>query len=169
MTKLTPTPRAPGLEKDAFRRVDGTLRQVLEAGLRLDLVNGWFGAISWIVLNALGVGCLGGAAWAAYTGFAGTTPGDVVMLSAFFSTLTGSMTTLMSLTPVISRGLESVRSIGEVLQAPDVEDNEGRASVERVGGAFEFQDVTFGYPDADRVSVDGFSLSVAPGETVAFG
>jgi ATP-binding cassette subfamily B protein len=168
MTNLIPITRAHGLERDAFHRVDGTLRRVLDAGLRLDLLNGRFGAIAWILLNTMGVGCLGGAAYAAYTGTFGTTPGDVVMLSAFFTTLTGSLTGLMSLTPVIARGLASVRSVGEVLQAPDVEVNEGKAQVSRVDGGFRFEDVGFAYPDADRLSVDAFDLDVRPGETVAF-
>jgi ATP-binding cassette, subfamily B, bacterial len=168
MTNLIPITRAHGLERDAFRRVDGTLRRVLDAGLRLDLLNGRFGAMAWIALNTMGVGCLAGAAYAAYTGAFGTSPGDVVMLSAFFSTLTGSLTSLMSLTPVIARGLASVRSVGEVLQAPDIEVNEGKAQVAEVAGAFRFEDVGFAYPDADRPSVAGVDLAIRPGETIAF-
>jgi len=168
MTNLIPITRAHGLERDAYKRVDGTLRRVLAAGLRLDLINGTFGAMAWIALNFMGVACLTGAAWAAYTGALGTSPGDVVMLSAFFTTLVGSVTALMNLTPVITRGLASVRSVGEVLQAPDIEENEGREVVEAVRGEFRFEDLRFEYPDADRPSVADFDLVVRPGETVAF-
>ncbi|GAA2054896.1 ABC transporter ATP-binding protein [Catenulispora yoronensis] len=168
MTHLIPITRAHGLERDAFRRVDGTLRRVLAAGLRLDLINGTFGAMAWIALNCMGVACLTGAAYAAYTGTLGTSPGDVVMLSAFFTTLIGAVGALMNLTPVITKGLASVRSVGEVLQAPDIEENEGRETVERVRGEFTFDGVTFAYPDADRASVADVDLTVRPGETVAF-
>ncbi|NJC71166.1 ABC transporter ATP-binding protein [Planosporangium thailandense] len=167
MTALIPITRAHGLEQDAIRRVDTTLRRVLHAGLRLDLLNGRFGALSWITLNTLGVGCLATAAWIAYTGAFGVTAGDVVMLSAFFATLTGSMTALMSLAPVISKGLESLRSVGEVLRAPDIEDNAGKAEVTRVRGCFEFQAVAYGYPDAAQTAVEELTFAVAPGETVA--
>lgn len=168
MTNLIPITRAHGLERDAFKRVDGTLRRVLAAGLRLDMVNGWFGALAWIGLNTLGVGCLAGAAWAAYVGALGTSPGDVVMLSAFFTTLTGSLIALMNLFPVIGRGLASVRSVGEVLQAPDIEENEGKASLADVRGELAFEGVSFTYPDAERPSVSDFDLVVRPGETIAF-
>jgi ATP-binding cassette, subfamily B, bacterial len=168
MTNLIPITRAHGLERDAYKRVDGTLRRVLAAGLRLDLVNGKFGALAWMALNFMGVACLTGAAYAAYTGALGTSPGDVVMLSAFFTTLVGSVSALMNLTPVITRGLASVRSVGEVLQAPDIEENEGRELVEAVRGEFRFEDLGFAYPDADRPSVADFDLVVHPGETVAF-
>jgi len=167
MSALIPITRGHGLESSAIERVDGTLRRVRKAGLTLDLTNGRFGSLAWIVLNLLGVGCLTGAALIAYYGTFGVTPGDVVMLSAFFSSLTGAVTALLNLTPIITKGLESVRSIGEVLQEPDLESNEGKAEVGATTGAFEFRDVTFAYPDAARPSVEHFDLSVRAGETVA--
>ncbi|MFJ6214669.1 ABC transporter ATP-binding protein [Streptomyces sp. NPDC092296] len=167
MTTLIPITRAHGLEHTALRRVDGTLRQVLTAGLRLDRLNGRFGALAWIMLNALGVGCLAGSALAAYYGWLNVTPGDVVMLSAYFSSLTAAVTTLMGLTPVISKGLESVRSAGEVLQAPDLELNAGKTEVTAVHGRIDFQSVGYTYEEADSHSVRDFTLSVRPGETIA--
>jgi ATP-binding cassette subfamily B protein len=167
MTTLIPITRGHGLERSAIERVDGTLRRVLDAGLNLDRINGRFGALTWITLNTLGVTCLAGSAWVAYSGAFGVTAGDVVMLSAFFTTLTGSLTGLISLAPVISKGLESVRSVGEVLQAPDLENNAGKAQVAGTRGAIEFRDVSYTYPDAARPSVRQFSLSVSPGETIA--
>ena len=85
MSALIPITRGHGLEHSAIERVDGTLRRVRKAGLTLDLTNGRFGSLAWIVLNFLGVGCLTGAALIAYYGTFGVTPGDVVMLSAFFT------------------------------------------------------------------------------------
>ncbi|RDG38360.1 ABC transporter ATP-binding protein [Streptomyces corynorhini] len=167
MTTLIPITRAHGLERTALHRVDHTLERVHSAGFRLDLLNGRFGSLSWILLNTMAVGCLSGSAVVAYHGLLGLTAGDVVMISAFFTALTASLTTLMSLTPIVSKGLESVRSMGEVLQAPDLESNEGKASVERVGGRIDFEGVGFGYPGTSEPSVRGFDLSVRPGETIA--
>jgi ATP-binding cassette, subfamily B, bacterial len=167
MTSLIPITRGHGLERNAMERVDGTLRRVQRAGLSLDLINGKFGALAWITLNTLGVSCLAGAAWVAYTGSFGITAGDVVMLSAFFTTLTGSVTSLMSLAPVVSKGLESVRSVGEVLQAPDLENNAGKARVADTRGAIAFRDVGYTYPGAPQPSVRHFDFAAAPGETVA--
>ncbi|MFI9008712.1 ABC transporter ATP-binding protein [Actinosynnema sp. NPDC053489] len=167
MTTLIPITRAHGLERTALDRMDGTLRQVFAAGMRLDGLNVRFGALAWILLNALGVGCLAGSALAAYHGWLSVTPGDVVMLSAYFASLTGAVTTLMSLTPLISKGLESVRSLGEVLQAPDLEQNAGKARVDVVRGGVRFEGVGFAYPGSERKSVVDFNLDVRPGETVA--
>ncbi|GAA2844630.1 ABC transporter ATP-binding protein [Streptosporangium fragile] len=165
MTTLIPITRAHGLEQDALHRVDGTLTKVLRKGLRLDLLNGSFGAMAWILLNTLGVAFLAGSALVAYYQVIPITAGDVVMLTTFFATLTAAVTSLLNLTPVISKGLASVRSIGEVLQAPDLEHNAGKEEVTEVRGEVEFRDVEFSYGDGPAVT--GFDLRVAPGETIA--
>jgi ATP-binding cassette subfamily B protein len=167
MTNLIPITRAHALERTALRRVERTLSTVLSAGLRLDRLNGVFGALAWICLNTLGVGCLVGASLVAYYGWFGVTAGQVVMLSAYFTSLTGCVTSLMALIPVFGKALASIRSVGEVLQAPDLEVNAGKAQVERVVGRVEFHGVGYTYPGADRPSVTGFDLAVVPGETVA--
>ncbi|MCL7424933.1 ABC transporter ATP-binding protein [Streptomyces sp. YS415] len=168
MTRLIPVTRAHGLEGKALRRMDGTLHRLLTSGMRLDLVNGRFGSLSWVVLNVVGVLVLAGAALVSYYGVWGVTPGDVVMLSAFLTTLTGSVTTLAGLAPVITKGLESVRSVGEVLQAPELEDNEGKREVTGLRGAVAFEQVGLAYDDdGGRAAVRDVTLSVAPGETVA--
>ncbi|GAA4084154.1 ABC transporter ATP-binding protein [Nonomuraea soli] len=161
MTTLIPITRAHGLERDALHRVDGTLDRVLRKGLKLDLANGRFGALAWILLQALGVAFLAGSALVAYYRVIPITAGDVVMLTTFFGGLTSSLSSLLSLTPVISKGLASVRSIGEVLQAPDLEHNAGKAEVTEVRGEVEFQDVGFTYGARD------FSLRVRQGEMIA--
>ncbi|MBB2912624.1 ATP-binding cassette subfamily B protein [Streptosporangium becharense] len=165
MTTLIPITRAHGLEQDALHRVDGTLTKVLRKGLRLDLLNGSFGAMAWILLNTLGVAFLAGSALIAHYRVIPLTEGDVVMLTTFFATLTSAVTSLLSLTPVINKGLASVRSIGEVLQAPDLEHNGGKEKVTEVRGEVEFRDVGFSYGDGPAIT--GFTLKVAPGETIA--
>ncbi|MEU6459997.1 ABC transporter ATP-binding protein [Streptomyces sp. NPDC047065] len=167
MTRLIPVTRAHGLEGKALRRMDGTLDRLLTSGLRLDLVNGRFGSLSWVVLNVVGVLVLAGAALISYYDVWGVTAGDVVMLSAFLTTLTTSTTTLASLAPVITKGLESVRSVGEVLQAPELEDNEGKAELTGLRGAVTFEGVAHFYDGDGRPAVEDFTLAVEPGETVA--
>ncbi|MCC8251485.1 ABC transporter ATP-binding protein [Saccharothrix luteola] len=167
MTRLIPVTRAHGLEGHALRRMDDTLRKVLASGLRLDLLNGRVASLSWVFLNILAVLFLTASALVAYYGAWGITAGDVVMLSAFLTTSTTSLATLMTLAPVISKGLESVRSTSEVLRTPDLEDNTGKAEVTEVRGAVDFQAVGHTYDATGRSAVRDFSLSVTPGETIA--
>ncbi|CAM5695890.1 ATP-binding cassette subfamily B protein OS=Streptomyces griseomycini OX=66895 GN=FHS37_005430 PE=4 SV=1 [Streptomyces griseomycini] len=167
MTRLIPVTRAHGLEGKALRRMNGTLDRLLTSGMRLDLVNGRFGSLAWVVLNVVGVAVLAGAALVSYYDVWGVTAGDVVMLSAFLTTLTNSTTTLAGLAPVITKGLESVRSVGEVLQAPELEDNEGKAELTALRGAITFEGVGHAYEADGRPAVRDFTLDVAPGETIA--
>ncbi len=167
MTHLMPITRAHGLEKTALRRIGGSVQDVGEAGLRLDMVNGRLGAMSWVTYQMLGAACLVAAAWAAWSGAVPVSAGDVVLLSSYFALLTSSVVMLFGLAPIITKGLESVRSIGEVLQAQDLEDNEGKTVLKEVEGAFELRGVTLVFPDGETTGLSGLDLSVRPGETIA--
>jgi len=168
MTHLIPITRAHALERRELDRMDITLLGVREAGIRLDVLNGRFGALAWITFQMLSIACLVGAAWAAWTQTLALTAGDVVMLSSYFITLTGSATALMSLAPIVSKGLESVRSMGEVLTEPDIEANAGKRGLADVRGTVEFDQVQFAYDDAPDIPVvQDVTFRVDPGETVA--
>ncbi|NED93066.1 ABC transporter ATP-binding protein, partial [Streptomyces sp. SID11233] len=84
-TTLIPITRAHALERTALRRVDSSLQRVLTAGFRLDMLGGRFGSLSWILLNVMAVAFLSGSALVAYYGLFGISPGDVVMISTFFT------------------------------------------------------------------------------------
>ena len=167
MTHLIPITRAHGLEDDALARVNETLYRVRDSGSQLDSVNAVFGALSWMTFNLFNVLCLVTAAWAYWTQIIPLTIGEVVMLTSYFSTLTNAVMVLANMTPQISKGLESIRSIGEVLENPDLEQNEGKAPVAAVRGELSFDGVGYAYPDTEANAVRDFTLSVAAGETVA--
>ncbi|MGN7950271.1 ABC transporter ATP-binding protein [Microbacterium sp. 22215] len=168
MASLIPVTRAHGLEETAITRVAGGADGVRRAGLDLDLLNGRVASISWVAMQLLGVACLMLAAVCALTGFLPITPGEVVMLSSYFTLLTGGLTQLLMLIPVGARGLESVRSIAEVLQEPDVEQNSGKRTVAAVAGEIVLESATHRYADAEEDALFEIDLRIAPGETVAF-
>ncbi|WP_187977248.1 ABC transporter ATP-binding protein [Mycetocola sp. JXN-3] len=168
MATLIPITRAHGLEKVAVERVSHRTEEVRSAGINLDVLNGRFGAMSWVAYQLLGVFCLVAAAAASLTGLLPITPGQVVLLSTYFTILTGGIVTLLSLVPVFTRGLESIRSVGEVLQDPDVEENDGKSHITDVEGELRFEDIRFRFPGDPRVAIDGVNLTVNPGETIAF-
>ena len=168
MASLIPVTRAHGLERTAVTRVASGADGVRRAGLHLDMLNGHVASISWVAMQLLGVGCLVLAAIFSLTGFLPITPGEVVLLSTYFTLLTGGLTQLLMLIPVGARGMESMRSISEVLQEPDLEQNEGKRAALHVGGHLELQHVSHRYDEAERDAVHDISLDISPGETVAF-
>ncbi|GAA1980431.1 ABC transporter ATP-binding protein [Microbacterium pumilum] len=168
MATLMPITRAHGLEETAQARVAEGAEGVRTSGYELDMLNGRFQSLSWVVLQLLSVGCLVTAAWVAITDPGTITAGQVVQLSAYFGLITGGITQVLMLWPIASKGIESVRSVAEVLAEPDLEENEGKAVVTTVTGDLRFERVVFRYPDARHPALDGIDLEVAAGETVAF-
>ena len=60
-----------------------------------------------------------------------------------------------------------LRRIGDLLRTPTTVPDDGVAEPGRLRGEVELRDVGFSYAGADRPALDGVSLHVAPGETVA--
>lgn len=168
MASLIPVTRAHGLEGTAVTRVTHGAEGVRRAGLHLDMLNGHVASISWVAMQLLGVGCLVLAAVFALTGILPITPGEVVLLSTYFTLLTGGLTQLLMLIPVGARGLESVRSIAEVIQEPDLEQNEGKHRVDAVDGHIRLERATHRYPGADDDALHAIDLDIPSGATVAF-
>lgn len=168
MSMLMPITRAHGLESDAAERVGRSAEGVRDSGLKLDRLNGSFGALSYVTYATLGLLCLTGAALASITGLIPITPGDVVLLSTYFSMLTGSIVALLSLAPIITRGIESVKSICEVLEEPDIEANNGKAVVTSIDGDVRLENVSFEHSDDLRTVITGVDLHIRQGETIAF-
>ncbi len=168
MAALMPVTRAHALEDVALERVSSSVESVRTAALALDRLNGRFGSITWISYQSLGVFCLIAAGFASLTGFLPITPGKVVVLSGYFTILTGGVVSLLNLLPVMTKARESMRSIAEVLQEPDIELNEGKRPVTVVRGELRFAHLGFRYPENDRPALDDVDLTIRAGETVAF-
>lgn len=168
ITSLIPVTRAHGLEATAVTRVARGADGVRNAGLRLDVLNSHISTVSWITMQLLEVACLALAALVSLTGFLPVTPGEVVLLSTYFALLTQALTSLLMLIPVTARGVESVRSIAEVLEEPDLEHNEGKRRVDEVAGRLTFEGACHRYAGAGVDALHDVRLDVAPGETVAF-
>jgi len=167
MTHLLPVTRAHGLETAALERVGESLERVREAGLRTDGINAIFGSLSWMTFNGFNMLCLLIGAWACLAHWLPIDAGDVVLFSTYFSLITTSVLGLVGLMPQITKGIESIRSIGEVLQSPDLEYNEGKTPMEQVAGEFRFENVAFSYPSSPVPALRDFTLTVPAGETVA--
>jgi ATP-binding cassette, subfamily B, bacterial len=167
MTTLLPITRAHGLERNALKTMYTSFSSVKSAGLRLDRLQGHFSAIAWVTFQLTYVICVGFAAWCAITEFLPITAGGVVMLSSYFGMLVGSVLLLTSIAPMLSKGLTSIRSLGELLESPDLEKNSGKRSVADVAGTIEFCDVSFTYPTNHKPSLKNISVLAEPGRMIA--
>lgn len=165
MVELIPVTRAHALEDEETEKMSGQLFAVAEKGYQLDLVQALFGSVGWAIFQVFQVICL---AFTGYLAFSGKIlAGDITLYQSYFSTIVNQVSAIISLVPVIAKGIESVNSIGEVLLSDDVEHNEGKRTVESVRGQFSFRDVHFRYHDGSRDTLNGLNLEVAQGETIA--
>ncbi|MBW4601622.1 MAG: ABC transporter ATP-binding protein/permease [Calothrix sp. FI2-JRJ7] len=167
MIKLVPVTRAHGVEATEMERTSSHLISVKKAAMRLDGINAITGASSWVILRLFHAVCLVTSGYLAYTGYGGITAGDVVLLAGYFDTLTGSVVQILTVLPQMGTGFESIRSIGEILECPDIELNQGKRIVDQVRGEFLFDAVSFAYPHCYHKAIDNLSLQVNTNETIA--
>jgi ATP-binding cassette subfamily B multidrug efflux pump len=99
------------------------------------------------------------------------TLGEFVAFNAYLVMLSWPMIAFGWVTNILQRGMASWKRMLEILDAePAIND----AAVTEAGrqvkltGAIEFRNLTFRYPGADRLVLDGVSLRIQAGQTVAF-
>ena len=166
MVQLVPVTRAHALEKEEIMRMDTQVDLIAQAGYSLDIIQGNFGAVSWAFFQIFQVLCL---AFSAYLAVKGSVQvGDVVLYQSYFTTIVGQVSSLLTLLPVISKGLESVTSIGEILEFEHVEDSSDKEDIGDFEGEFDFENVAYSYPDSGEEVLHDLSFHINPGETVAF-
>ncbi len=165
MVERVPVSRAHALEAWEKQRMTGRLYEVAKKGYSLDITQSFMGSISWMTFQIFQVCCL---AFTGYMAFRNVIPiGDVVMYQNYFGSIINQVSAIITLIPILAKGLESLQSIGDILLHPDIEENEGKEKMEDVKGAFTFENVSFMYADGDRNILDGLDLTVQAGETVA--
>lgn len=165
MVELIPVTRAHALEEEEVTKMSGQLFAVAEKGYKLDVIQALFGSVGWAIFQVFQVVCLGFTGFLALKGSVG--PGDITLYQSYFATIVSQVSSLMSLIPVIAKGVESVNSIGEVLLEEDIECNDGKEALKSVEGEFDFKNVRFAYNNTDKLVLHELNLHVDKGETIA--
>jgi ATP-binding cassette, subfamily B, multidrug efflux pump len=144
-------------EEKVADNLDAQLRGTWLAQIMVPIVDALTGSAMGIVVVVGGMAVLGGAL-------------DLGVMVAFLFYVQRFFDPIRSLTmqySVMQRAMASGQRIFEVLDVPiDVQDRLGALTPERIDGAVEFRNVTFGYVPGIPVLRD-VSFKVAPGETVA--
>lgn len=162
---LLPITKAHALEKPTLNRLDWQLGRMVSTALHLDKVNSIFGSMSWVVFQLCQLVCL------TFTGilaFKRLIPiGDITMYQSYFASIINQINTCINLLPILAKGFESIRSIGDIMWAMDTEDNAGKEKMPVLNGTYEFKNVTFCYHDDPKPILDKLNLSIKKGETIA--
>ena len=165
MVELVPITRAHALENDEIEKLTGQVTNVARRGYQLDMIQSLFGSVSWVIFNVFQVLCLVCSIILAVNGEIEV--GDVSLYQTYFTSLVAKVSGIVALLPIITKGTESVHSIGEILSSFDVEDYKGKQKMTALRGEYEFKNICFHYADDDRKVLNNLNLKINPGETIA--
>jgi ATP-binding cassette subfamily B protein len=168
MISMIPITRAHAVEDEEVARLEDRFSTVRRAARSFDFFAGTFGATMWVVLMLFNLAGFTAAAILSYRGQLSLTPGDIVLLAGYFNTIMAAVLQLNAMLPIVTRGFDALRSIGEVIECPDIEENRGKQPVAAVRGEITFENVSFNY---DKIAgtlpaLRRVSFHVAAGETV---
>jgi ATP-binding cassette, subfamily B, bacterial len=167
MLQMLPVTRAHGLESIETRSVRGVFERIRERGLQVDTLTEFFASSSWFTFMCFQLACLVFSAWLVV--HHKISVGDAVMYHTYFGMLIGAVQQFLSVFPAMAQGADAIRSLGEVLEAEQVEQNEGKpAAPNPLRGEIVFENVGFSYPRGREVALSDISLKIAAGETIAF-
>ncbi len=166
MVELVPITRAHALEDDEIHKLTDQVTSVAKRGYKLDLIQSLFGSVNWVIFNVFQIICLVCSVILAINGEIGV--GDISLYQTYFTSLVAKISSIVALLPIITKGTESIYSIGEILSSYDVEDYKGKEKLENLRGEYEFKDVKFHYADDDRMVLKGLNIKINAGETIAF-
>ena len=165
MVEMVPVARAHALEDKEAARISALLEETANRGYRLDMVQAHFGAVSWVVFQVFQVVCQAVSGFMAMSGLIKV--GDVTFYQSSFTTVVNQFSALINLLPILTKGLESVSSIGEVLSSDEIEENEGKEELLSLRGEYAFKQVSFSYPGSSKEVLHGLDFTVKQGETIA--
>ena len=166
MLQMLPVTRAHGLESIEARSVRGVFERIRERGLQVDTLTEFFASSSWFTFMCFQLACLVFSAWLVVNHRISV--GDAVMYQTYFGMLIGAVQQFLSIFPALAQGADAIRSLEEILEAGQLENNEGKlAAPDPLRGEIILDHVTFNYPQGREVALADISLKIAAGETVA--
>ncbi len=164
MLEMIPVTKAHGLEQKEIETVSESVAELSQSGRKVDNTHSVLGSSVYVVNNLLSVLCLLFCALLAFRGIVEV--GDIVLYQSMFSSISGAISGLLSVMPMLSNGFEALASVGEIM-CENVEEAEGKKKITLSQGSVCFDGVCYRYPDGEEEVVKNFSLNVRAGECIA--
>lgn len=118
------------------------------------------------IASALAIAVITYLALSQTTGQAGASAGSFVSFITAMLLLIAPLKQLTTINTTLQKGLAAAESVFSLMDLPEEEDL-GRKRLGRARGDINFVDVRFRYPNAERFALDGITLGVQAGQTVA--
>ena len=166
MLEMIPVTKAHGLENEEIKKLEYNIDRLKKKGFILDRINAYFGSLSWATNHVLRTVCLIFTSIMVLKGHLEI--GAVVLFQNYFSSILNNTQAIVGAYPELNKGIESVRSVSEIMLSDMVEETKGKQKISKIRGNIEFRNVTYRYPDGDEDIIKNLSLSVRQGECIAF-
>ena len=165
MVEMFPVTKAHGLENTEISSVEESIRSLEGSGLKMDRTLGGFGASAWVINTLLSAVCLGFCTSLAILGYISI--GEVVLYQSMFTAISGYVSSLVNTVPQLGTGFEALRSVSELMNVKDVEISIGKTGGVKIEGNVEFKNVSYKFPNTDKLVIKNLDFSVKKGECVA--
>ena len=166
MITMIPVTRAHAVEETEIDNSEHHLNSLRRQGQHLDMTNALFQSCTWASMQAAQLLCL--TATIVMAIYDMLSVGSVVLYQGLFTYIVMSVTMMLNIYPLMAKGLESVSSLGEVLECPDLEKNAGKQVIPQVSGHIRFEQAHFTYPGREEAALHNVSVDIPAGSCVAF-
>jgi len=164
MLDMIPVTKAHGLEQHEIDRVEKNLDQIHDRGFRLDRLNAVFESSAFMTLQITQVICLIFTGSLALNGL--ITVAELVLYQTLFGLIVQCVSEILGIVPQISKGMTSLRSLGDILSEQELESGEGKLKLKQTEGRIRFENVSYSY--GDGWAVKNLSFDAEPGACTAF-
>ncbi len=165
MLEMIPVTKAHGLEQKEIETVSESVVELSQSGRQVDNTHSVLGSWVYVANNLLSVLCLLFCALLAFRGVIEV--GDIVLYQSMFSSISGAISGLLGVMPMLSNGFEALASVEEIMCETKAEETEGKKKIALSQGSVCFDNVCYRYPDGEEDVVKNFSLNVRAGECIA--
>ncbi len=170
--------RAHATEDFVERRLQDGAREVARKGLQIDFLMNLFGSSSWAVSTALNTAVVILGVWLilidpttiTLLGWSYViepiTIGQFTVLLSYYGIITGATTAIINHVPAVTGAVDAIRSLAGLYREGDVA-RDGDRILSKLKGAIRLDDVSFSYPGSQRPILNGLSLDIRAGSTIA--
>ncbi len=156
--------RMHGNEWFEQQKIDRKNAEVVEKSTAAEANLGLFAVLNSIVGNMTGFLIVVVCALFVIKG--SMTFGEMMLFVQYMGILLGHVQMIIGVFPTITTFAESMGSIREILDAPDIEFNQGKRQVQALRGDIKFEDVSFIYDNTNMPALRNVNIHIKPGTTV---
>ena len=154
---------AEDLERAKFRRSN---EAYLDSKVRMYRAMGIYQSLIAVMMGALNVAIVVMGGWLIARGR--MQPADLATFALYTSLFTSPITSILDFTEMFQKAVAGFRRFVEVLETqPDIQDRPGAPDLRVTAGAVSYRDVCFSYTREDGPVLQGLTLDIRPGETLA--